>query len=514
MNTQDELIFAPETAEVTDSHVPWKVLIVDDEEEVHAVTKLALEGFHLNERPLLFLDAYTGAESVELMRKHPDVALILMDVVMENEHAGLNAVNEIRIGLANPFVRIVLRTGQPGQAPERDVVTRYDINDYKEKTELTAKKLFTVVYTSLHQYENICTLESHREKLQQALESITRFLEHNDIYMFAHSVLEELALLIDNGPSKSNNLFGVAVSMDGSSAAPLLLANTGHYVGTSSLPLTNGSLRTRIEQLPDQVFSSGDDYFAMSLTIQKTFRTVFFLTVTKGLRPPEPRLMDLFAYSVRLALENLQLSTEVRKTQTELVFMLSEAIEVRSRETGNHVRRVAEYSKLLAQLYGLNEIETHALFIVAPLHDAGKIGISDEILNKPGAHTNDEAIIMRTHVEIGEQMFQKLELPMLKSAAIVAGQHHERWDGLGYPRRLAGENIHIYGRIVALADVFDALGSHRCYKRAWPLDKIVQLVRDERGKHFDPKLANLLLDNLDQFVAIRNRLPDPDTDHF
>ncbi|MFA5941833.1 MAG: response regulator, partial [Sinimarinibacterium sp.] len=125
----------------------WKVLIVDDEADVHTGTRLALDDFSLHGRSLQFLHAYSGAESVEIMRRERDIALVLMDVVMETEHAGLDAIRAIRSELANRFVRIVLRTGQPGQAPEKDVVRSFDINDYKEKTELTGKKLFTLVHT-------------------------------------------------------------------------------------------------------------------------------------------------------------------------------------------------------------------------------------------------------------------------------------------------------------------------------------------------------------------------------
>lgn len=115
---------------------------------------------------------------------------------------------------------------------------------------------------------------------------------------------------------------------------------------------------------------------------------------------------------------------------------------------------------------------------------------------------------METHAAIGAEMFANQKLPVLRAASIIAHQHHEKFDGTGYPRRLKGHQIHLYGRISALADVFDALGSHRCYKRAWPLDKVLSLIRQERGKHFDPVIVDLFLDNLSQFLAIRDRFID------
>ncbi|MFQ3282005.1 response regulator, partial [Reinekea sp.] len=144
----DELVFAAEanvTEQPTSPRKPWKVLIVDDDEEVHSITKLALRNFTFDDRPLQFIHAYTGVEGIEQLREHKDVAVCLLDVVMETEHAGLDTASRIRTELKNSFVRIVLRTGQPGQAPEETIIAEYDINDYKEKTELTRGKLHTLM---------------------------------------------------------------------------------------------------------------------------------------------------------------------------------------------------------------------------------------------------------------------------------------------------------------------------------------------------------------------------------
>ncbi len=140
----------------------WKVMIVDDEPEVHRITKITLNKFEFDNRPIEFLHAYSAAEAKELLATTPDVALLLLDVVMEFDHAGLDVVKFVRDELQNKMVRIVLRTGQPGQAPEDDVVTNYDINDYKDKTELTSQKLRTLLRASLRSYRDIRTLESNR----------------------------------------------------------------------------------------------------------------------------------------------------------------------------------------------------------------------------------------------------------------------------------------------------------------------------------------------------------------
>jgi len=164
---------------------------------------------------------------------------------------------------------------------------------------------------------------------------------------------------------------------------------------------------------------------------------------------------------------------------------------------------VAEYSFILARLYGLSLEESLRLKNASPMHDIGKLGIPDAILNKPGKLTDEEFEIMKTHTKIGYEMLKHSKRPILKTAAIVAHEHHERWDGKGYPRGLRGEEIHIYGRITAVADVFDALGSDRVYKKAWPLEKIINLFKEERGRQFDPVLVDLFLDNLEHFLAAK-----------
>lgn len=187
---------------------------------------------------------------------------------------------------------------------------------------------------------------------------------------------------------------------------------------------------------------------------------------------------------------------------------MGEIGETRSKETGNHVKRVAEYSKLLAELSGLSAKEADILFTASPMHDIGKVGIPDAILNKPGRLDDQEWKIMKTHSVIGYNILKNSKREVLKAAAIVAREHHEKWDGSGYPRGLKENEIHIYGRITAIADVFDALGSDRCYKKAWEDEKIFQLLLDEKGKHFDPTLVELFMNNVEEFKKIRDKYKD------
>ncbi|MBU1658588.1 HD domain-containing protein [bacterium] len=219
------------------------------------------------------------------------------------------------------------------------------------------------------------------------------------------------------------------------------------------------------------------------------------------------RLMLASTYAAE-TLVAAKLTKEIEDTQKEVVFTMGAIGESRSKETGNHVKRVAEYSKILALACGLSFEDAELLKDASPMHDIGKVAIPDSILNKPGRFDAQERLIMDTHAELGYGMIKNSDRPLLKAASIVAYEHHEKWDGTGYPRKLSGENIHIYGRITALADVFDALGSDRIYKKAWDDERIFALFKEERGKHFDPDLIDLFFDNLDKFLKIREKLKD------
>ena len=206
--------------------------------------------------------------------------------------------------------------------------------------------------------------------------------------------------------------------------------------------------------------------------------------------------------------EVIELNDAIEETQREVIYAMGEIGETRSKETGNHVKRVAHYSHELALLVGLSHKEADKLQMASPMHDIGKVGIPDAILNAPRKLTKEEFEIMKTHASLGYDMLKSSHKPILQAAAIVANEHHEKWDGSGYPNAKSGEEIHIYGRITAVADVFDALGSDRVYKKAWELERILALFKEESGKHFDPKIVTLFLENLDIFLKIRDTFKD------
>lgn len=334
----------------------WKILIVDDEEDVHNVTIMALKRLNYDLKKLEFLSAYTALEAKKIIQKNPDIVIILLDVVMEDEYAGLNLVKYIREVLYNDMVRIILRTGNPGLAPEESVTLNYDINDYRSKTELTALSLRTMIITALRSYKAIETIKGLNKELDEA--------------------------------------------------------------------------------------------------------------------------------------------------QKELIYTLGEIAEFRSAETGYHVKRVGEISKLLGEKLNLHEEEINNLNLAASMHDLGKIAIDDAILNKPAKLSYDEFEVMKTHTVLGYEILKKSKRVLFQMASVIAKEHHENFDGSGYPAGLSGTEINIVSRIVALVDVFDALGAKRVYKEPWSREEITDFILSEKGKKFDPEIVDLFFANIDEIYKI------------
>lgn len=203
-----------------------------------------------------------------------------------------------------------------------------------------------------------------------------------------------------------------------------------------------------------------------------------------------------------------ELNTQLRTTQQEMTLTLGRIMETRDDDTGRHVLRVATYAKLLAELYGVEEDKVELIYQAAPFHDAGKVAIPDSILNKPGKLTPDEWKIMQTHTSEGYNIFKNTTQPVLQMCAVIAKEHHERWDGTGYPEGLKEEEIDVAGRVVAVADVLDALTSKRVYKEAWSFEKAVEFISSQKGKMFEPKLVELFEDNIESFRSIYEKLRD------
>ncbi|WP_321493787.1 two-component system response regulator [uncultured Desulfobacter sp.] len=237
--------------------------------------------------------------------------------------------------------------------------------------------------------------------------------------------------------------------------------------------------------------------------------------IIKPVSPPIVRARvktHLHLYDQNRALEHLvhERTKALNKSRLEIIRRLGLAAEYKDNETGMHVIRMSYYCKVMATAMGMGNAEAELLLHASPMHDIGKIGIPDSILSKPGKLDAKERAIMETHTEIGARIIGEHDSALLDMARTVALTHHEKWDGTGYPRGLKGEDIPLVGRIVAIADVFDALVSNRPYKKAWPVEKAVALIKEESGKHFDPGVVNVFVANLDEILYLSKLNADPD----
>lgn len=318
---EDLLDFAaePVPAPASPTLPPWLVLVVDDDPSVHSVTRLALRDMSHAGRRLLFLSAYSAGEARQMLAVYPDIALILLDVVMEAEDSGLRFVRTVREEMGNHDVRIILRTGQPGQAPEREVVERYDINDYRAKDELTARRLWTSVFTALRAFEQIRELDQHRAGLTHVLDATARLFGEHDADRLAHAAVDALAGVA--GPGVGVLLVRCDRLTDGSMGEPRLLAG----IGEGGAAMTQGALAHLVPaEIGQQVAAalaagvpqSGDGWFALSTRLADDAAIVLHLSRVPPDRRPDAGMLSLFARTVAVSMENARLVAQLSKDRT------------------------------------------------------------------------------------------------------------------------------------------------------------------------------------------------------
>ena len=309
---EDELLFADEnSSHIELSESRWKVLIVDDESEIHNVTRLVLGDFQFDGKGLEFLSAYTSEETKKVLSINSDIAVVLLDVVMEEEDSGLKLVKYIREELKNDLVRIVLRTGQPGQAPEKKVIVDYDINDYKEKTELTSQKLFTCMVTSIRSYRDITIIHDNKKGLEKIIESSSSIFEVQSMKKFASGVLIQITSILNfnkNAIYCQTSSFAATKEEDGF----YIMAATGDY--------SDGMDKHIKEVVPSKVLKQlekaskekksiyGDNYLVMYFRSEIGSENMIYLERTKKLSDIDINFIEIFCKNVSIAFENIYLN--------------------------------------------------------------------------------------------------------------------------------------------------------------------------------------------------------------
>jgi response regulator RpfG family c-di-GMP phosphodiesterase len=482
----------------------WRVLIVDDDVDVHAVTRLALRNVSFKGRELELFSAYSGREAYDILRDTPDIALVLLDVVMETDDAGLILARRIREELHNAIVRVVLRTGQPGQAPEQRVIIEYDINDYKAKTELTTQKLFTTVISALRAYESLNMLERSRVGLGKILAGATNLYQIHSLREFASGVLNQVSAILDVGSD------GVLCLMQGDTGVTTVVAATGGYAALNEselMPAGHPLWPTIAKAFAEKKSQFEHPANVLFIHTQENREVAISVTPPWPLAQIQRDLLEVFCQRIAAAFDNLYMFGQLRKAQEATVVALADLAEFRDSGTGGHVRRVQLLSSSLANRLAErgaypDEITPQLLEMIglaSILHDVGKVATPDHILLKPGPHTPEERAEMQTHAAVGKSILERAAnmvdgVSYLTYGAEIAGGHHEHFDGNGYPNQLKGRGIPVAARIVAVVDVFDSLLHERPYKEPWPHTEVMTYIKDRAGKQFDPEVVAALLD--------------------
>lgn len=487
---------------------PWKVLVVDDEPDVRRLTALNLRGFEFAGRTLQLIEAGSAAEARALLAEHADIALALIDVVMETDDAGLRLVEHIRADLNNRMIRLVIRTGQPGVAPERYVIDNFDIDDYKDKTELTVQRLYTSVRTSLKSYRDLQTIETNRIGLAHILDVTPELynMTFDRLEEFFRGVLMQIVGICNLGHSGMiSTIDGLVATLDGKTIR--IRAGIGD-LGDSA---DGEQRRHEIAELCSRVVTSQEapaglrqSALVVPLLVKHEVLGFVYLESADDLTVDDKELIKVMANQCAAALDRLCLHRNLAESYDEALDMLAQVAEFKDSATGTHIRRIQEYTRRIALEMGCPPEEADRYAKASRLHDVGKVGIPDHILRKPGKLTPEEYAVMKRHTRIGDAVLARS--PALALARAMANSHHERWDGKGYPEGLAGADIPLAARIVAVADVFDALISERPYKGSWRAERAIAEIEAGLGSHFDPRVAGAFLDlyrgrHLDDLIA-------------
>ncbi|BBL71750.1 response regulator [Methylogaea oryzae] len=484
---------APSSQDVVDfePHYVWKVLVVDDEPDVRSLTRLNLKNFRFANRELEILEASSAEAAKALLARHGDIAVALIDVVMETDNAGLQLVEYIRNELGNAMVRIVIRTGQPGVAPERYVIDHYDIDDYKDKTELTAQRLYTTVRTAIKAYRDLKIIELNRRGLSRVLEvtpDIYRISSTSLSDFFEGVLTQVIGLCRLDESSFISTIEGVIATIDGRDVT--IQARSDAFRDERRFATVRALCLQALESDNPAASLSGH---ALVLPLRVQQRTAGFIYVepTDDLSQADRDLLQMVANQCSSALENLRLHIDLQASYEHAVDMLAEIAEFKDKNTGRHINRIDAYTRLVAVAMGVDAKEAELYGRASRLHDVGKIGIADDLLNKPGRYTPEEFAIMQQHTLIGASILGHDHF--LGLAQEIALHHHERWDGKGYPEGRPSGELPLATRIVSVVDVFDALASRRPYKEPWPLDEAAAEVERGAGIRFDPAVVEAFL---------------------
>ncbi len=477
------------------SRYQWKVLIVDDEPDIRTLTRISLRDFSFANQTIEFIEASSAHEAKDLLQQHSDLALALIDVVMETDDAGLKLVEYIRNDLKNAMIRLVIRTGQPGLAPERYVIDHYDIDDYKDKTELTAARLYTTVRSALKAYRDLQIIDANRRGLERVLHATPAIyqLDHSPLSDFFNGMLTQMIGLCRlSNSSHIGSLEGAVMMLD--DKEPKLRASTAQFVQSPRFEEIHQQCVSAILS-DDPISSLRNSSEVLPLIVLNQPVGYIYIEPIEILTDVDRNLIHIFARQCSQALENHELHGNILASFDSAIDMLAEIAEYKDQATGGHVNRLDCYTHAVAIEMGVDQEEAIRYGKASRLHDVGKVGIPDYILAKPSKLTVDEFEIIKKHTTLGGNILSHDKAFAL--AKQIAFGHHEFWDGSGYPLGIKSKDLPLAVRIVSVADVFDAMVSWRPYKEPWSIQEARDAIQDGAGTQFDPAVVDAFLKLLD-----------------
>lgn len=489
---------------------PWRVLIVDDDQEVHALTRIALRDCRCQDRGIEFLEASDVRRARELLQCHDDIAIAFIDVVMDTDHAGLDLVTYIRREMRNRSIRLILRTGQPGVAPERQVIRDYDINDYIAKASVSAAKLYTTTVAALRTFDHITSLERDRDALDRVRVGLETVVDASaalgavdTIESFATQLLKQFGRLL-HCTSRTLLVQAAEPLVHGAHAHYDVLAKAGHFKHDADA-LDDPAVRVPIEEglkagrsiVHGGVFIG---YFPVRDGL------VHLLYVDGAAEDADLPVLEQLSRQICVTFDGLDRERKRRLVLTELILMLCDLIESRSHDSANRTRRVAELAQMLGQAAGLDRTECDTLFLLAVLQWVGPLARLDAAPAPERAPLSSMAAARPRAID--HDQGGRANLGILRLAALVAAQRDERVDGSGTPDGLQGASIHVYSRIITIAQAFDAALGNDEAADGPAVMRAVEVLQEGRGTRFDAELVDAFIAHREEAQAMVRALAD------
>jgi HD-GYP domain-containing protein (c-di-GMP phosphodiesterase class II) len=472
----------------------WKIVIATNTKSIYFPMQSFLENLFFEDRKIRTFDLSKDEQIRNFLQENLDTALLIMEIWPDNLEKKLNLLDYIRHDLFNDRIRIILFSQYYSYISRRKSFFKHGANMYFELMEVSGKNLGYLALSEIKDYKKAMILHKNDIALNRMMDFFAKsssITSVNEFFKKSFDIMDNLFKTINAGAD-------IAIYLDNS----MFISSDvfREYSSKSGKEFLKAFLESNIDTKSRIIWHENNVLCSLECDMKS------FIFIRFNCNKAYIRLKKTFSVFFRemiTVFESLKLKTENTKMLNEIIFTLAELIESRSEETGEHVQRVRKYTRILCDALNIDREKTNFYEIGSMLHDVGKIGIPDNILNKPGRLTPEEFEIMKRHTIIGFEILNKARDKIFKLSSHIALTHHENWDGSGYPNGLKGEEIPIEGRIVSLADYYDALSSDRVYRKAWEEKRILDSIKELKGIKFDPKIVDAFFNNYDKIIRVR-----------